>query len=202
MKVEAAIQNAFQWYCVIYDEKKRDSTQTSLDHFSNRDDRIKSSEESEPVLSMVSKYKIAAFCLYCWWSFSSTISHLVSLLQSVTPLAFSLNASLCMPAVVLYTTVFLTVLFSSVQSLRHVWLFVIPWTAACQASLAITNSQSPPKPMSIELMVSSNHHILRRPLLPSSIFPSIRVFSNESALCIRWPKDWSFSFNISPSNEH
>ena len=64
MKVEAAIQNAFQWYCVIYDEKKRDSTQTSLDHFSNRDDRIKSSKESEPVLSMVSKYKISAFCLY------------------------------------------------------------------------------------------------------------------------------------------
>ena len=65
MKVEAAIQNAFQWYCVIYDEKKRDTSRTSLDHFSNRDDRIKSSKESEPVPSMVSKYKISAFCLYC-----------------------------------------------------------------------------------------------------------------------------------------
>ena len=203
MKVEAAIQNAFQWYCVIYDEKKRDTSRTSLDHFSNRDDRIKSSKESEPVPSMVSKYKISAFCLYCWWSFSSTISHLVSLLQSVTPLAFSLNASLCMPAVVLYTTVFLTVLFSSVQSLRHVWLFVIPWTAACQASLSITNSQSPPKPMSIESVMPSNHLILCCPLLlPPSIFPSLRVFSNESPLHIRWPEYWSFSFSISPSNEH
>ena len=78
-----------------------------------------------------------------------------------------------------------------------------PWTTACQASLSIINSQSPPKPMSIELMIPSNHLILCRPLLLlSSIFPSIRVFSNESVLHIRWPKDWSFSFNISPSNEY
>ena len=77
------------------------------------------------------------------------------------------------------------------------------WTAARQASLSITNSQSPPKPMSIELVMPSNHLILCHPLLLlPSIFPSIRVFSNESALCIRKPKHWSFSFNISPSNEH
>jgi len=74
--------------------------------------------------------------------------------------------------------------------------------AACQASLSITNSRSLPKPMSIELVMPSNHLILCHPLLPPSIFPSIRVFSNESALRIRWPKYWSFSFNISPSNEH
>ena len=79
----------------------------------------------------------------------------------------------------------------------------IPWSAACQASLSITNSWSPPKPMSIVLVMSSNHLILCHPLLLlPSIFPSIRVFSNESALRIRWPKYWSFSFNIRPSNEH
>ena len=92
---------------------------------------------------------------------------------------------------------------SSVQLLSRVWLFTIPWTAACQASLSITNSWSLPKLMSIESGMPSNHLILCRPLLLlPSIFPSIRVFSNESVLCIRWPKYWSFSFNISPSNEH
>ena len=78
-----------------------------------------------------------------------------------------------------------------------------PWTAARQASLSITNSQSSPKPMSIESVMPSNHLILCRPLLLlPSIFPSIRVFSNESALHIKWPKYWNFSFSISPSNEH
>ena len=77
-----------------------------------------------------------------------------------------------------------------------------PWTAACQALLSITNFQSLPKLMSIELVMPSNHLILCHPLLPRSMFPSIRVFSNESALHIRWPMYWSFSFNISPSNEH
>ena len=92
--------------------------------------------------------------------------------------------------------------FSSVQSLSHVWLFVT-WTAARQASLSITNSWSPPKPMSIVSVMPSNHLILCHPLLLlPSIFSSIRVFSNESAVCIRWPKYWSFSFNISPSNEY
>ena len=91
----------------------------------------------------------------------------------------------------------------SVQLLSHVRLFATPWTAASQASLSITNSRSPPKPMSIELVMPSNHLILCRPfLLLPSIFPSIGVFSNESALHIRWQKYWSFSFNISPSNEH
>ena len=93
--------------------------------------------------------------------------------------------------------------FNSVQSLSRVWLFVTPWITARQASLSITNSRSPPKPMSIELVMPSNHLILCRPLLLlPSIFPSIRVFSNESALRVRWPKYWSFSFNISPPNEH
>ena len=84
-------------------------------------------------------------------------------------------------------------LFSSVQSLSHVWLFMTPWTAALKASLSITNSQSPPKPMSIESVMPSNHLILCHPLpfLPS-IFPSIKVFSNESALYIRWPKVLEF----------
>ena len=88
-----------------------------------------------------------------------------------------------------------------VQLLSRVQLFVTPWTAARQASLSITNSQSLPKLMSIESVMPSNHLILCCPLLLlPSIFPNIRVFSNESALCIRWPKYWSFSFNISPSN--
>ena len=94
-------------------------------------------------------------------------------------------------------------LVSSAQSLSHVQLFVTAWTTACQASLSTTNSRSPPKPMSVEWVMPYNHLILCYPLhLLPSIFPSIRVFSNESALPIRWPKYWSFSFNISPSNEH
>ena len=92
---------------------------------------------------------------------------------------------------------------SSVQSLSPVRLFVTPWTAAHQASLSIIKSQSPPKPMSTESVMPSNHFILCCPLLLlPSIFPSIRVFSNESAICIRWPKYQSLSFNISPSNEN
>ena len=93
--------------------------------------------------------------------------------------------------------------FSSVQLLNHVQLFATPWTAACQAYMLIKNSQSLLKLMSIESVMPSNHLILCHPLLLlPSIFPSIRVFSNESALHIRWPKNWSFSFNISPSNGH
>ena len=93
--------------------------------------------------------------------------------------------------------------YQSVQSLSRVWLFVTPWTAACQASLSITNSRSLLKLLSIELVMPSNHLILcHLLLLLLSILPSIRVFSNESVLCIRWPKFWSFSFNISPSNEY
>ena len=94
-------------------------------------------------------------------------------------------------------------IISSVQSLSCVQLFVTPWTAACQASLSITNSQGLLKFMSIESVMPSNHLILGHPLLLPSIFPSITVFSNESVLpIIRWPKYWSFSFNISPSNEY
>ena len=94
------------------------------------------------------------------------------------------------------------IVISSVQSLSRVWFSVTPWTAARQASLSITNSQSLLKLLSIESVMPSNHLILCHPLLLPSIFPSIKVFSNESALRIRWPKYWSFSFNISPSNEH
>ena len=96
-----------------------------------------------------------------------------------------------------------SVQFNTVQSLGHVQLFVTPWTAARQASLSITHSQSLLKLMSIESMMPSNHLILCRPLfLLPSIFPSIRVFSNESVLHIRCPEHWTFSFNISPSNEY
>ena len=93
--------------------------------------------------------------------------------------------------------------FGSVQLLSWVRLFATPWTSACQASLSITNSWSLPKLMSTESVMPSNHLILYRLLLlPPSIFPRISVFSNESVLCIRWPKDWSYSFNISLSKEY
>ena len=94
-------------------------------------------------------------------------------------------------------------MLSSVQSLSHLQLFATPWTAACQASLSITSSWSLLKLMSFELVMPSNHLILSCPLLLlSSIFPSMKVFSNESVLLIRWQKYWSFSFSISPSNEY
>ena len=93
-------------------------------------------------------------------------------------------------------------MWGSVSSVAQSCLFVTPWTAACQASLSIANSWSLLKLMSIESVMPSNHLILCRPLLLPSIFPSIRVFSNESVLHIRWPKYWSFSFSISLYNEH
>ena len=116
---------------------------------------------------------------------------------------FYINTSNSLYSHFLIVTTLSSVQFSSVHLLCHVWLFATPWTTARQASLSITNSQSIPKPMSIESVMPSNHLILCCPLLfLPSIFPRIRVFSNESALIIRWPKHWSFSFNISPSNEH
>jgi len=129
------------------------------------------------------------------------------LLQVIFPTQGS-NLHLVSPALTggLYhwvTWVYHSVQFGSVQLLSRVWLFAVPWTAACQASLYITNPQSLLKPMSIEWVMPSNHFILCHPLLlPPSIFPSIRVFSIESVLCIRWPKYWSFSFSISPSSEY
>ena len=96
----------------------------------------------------------------------------------------------------------LFICFSSVQSLSRVQLFATPWIAACQASLSITNSRSSLRLMSIESVMPSSHLILCRPLLLlPPIPPSIRVFSDESSLCMRWPKYWSFSFSISPSKE-
>ena len=104
---------------------------------------------------------------------------------------------------ILIVTLWGTVIPSSVQSLSRVQLFAIPWTAACQASLSTTNSWSLPKLMSIESVRPSNHLILCCPLLLlPSILSSIRVFSNESVLRIRWPKYWCFSFSVSPSNEY
>ena len=99
-------------------------------------------------------------------------------------------------------SVFLFAHFSSVWSLSQVWLFTTPWTAERQASLSITNSRSLLKLRSIELVMPSNHLTLCHSLLLLSIFSSIRVFSSESALHIRWPKYWSFNFNISPSNKY
>ena len=105
--------------------------------------------------------------------------------------------------VILSCFIILSDQFSSVQSFSHVRLFVTPWTTAHQASLSITNSQRLLKLMSIKSVMPSNNFILCCPLLLlPRIFPSIRIFSNESVLRIRWPKYWSFNFNISPSNEH
>ena len=105
--------------------------------------------------------------------------------------------------IVLISDKYVLTYLSSVQSYSRVWLFENPWTAARMASLSLTNCWSPPKPMSIESVIKSNHLILCHPLLLlPSIFPSIRVFSNESYLHIRWPTYWSFSFSISPSNDY
>ena len=113
-----------------------------------------------------------------------------------------MNGSLGLTFFIIQTFLFNIVYNSSVQLLSHVWLFVTPWTAACQASLSITNSWSLLKLMSVESVMPSNHLVLCRPLLfLPAIFPSIRVFSNESVLHIRWPKYWRFSFSISPSSE-
>ena len=107
------------------------------------------------------------------------------------------------PSIYLLHTLLVATIFSSVQSLSCVWHFLTPWTAACKASLSITNSWSSLRLMSIESVMPSNHLILCCPVhLPLSIFPSIRVFSNELVLRIRWPKCWSFNFSSSPSNEH
>ena len=122
------------------------------------------------------------------------------------PLPSHINApdiKYCKLYLSLTASLVISVQFSSVQLVSRVLLFAAPWTSARQASLAIINSQSPPKLKSIESVMPSNRLILCRPLLLlPSIFPSIRVFSDESALHTRWPKYWSFSFNISPSNEH
>ena len=131
----------------------------------------------------------------CWAPFTNV--DYISILQPI-------NSFLC-PKLKLVTHVPPkdTRMFSSVQSLSCVQLFATPWIAARQASLSITNSRSSLRLTSIESVMPSNHFILCRPLLLlPSIFPSIRVFSNESALHIRWPKYWSFSFSVSPSNEY
>ena len=124
-----------------------------------------------------------AFCLKAEYSIMST--HILLVCSSIDGCSGCLQVSI------------------SVQTLSRVRLFATPWTAARQASLSITNYQSSLRLTSIESVMPSSHLILCRPLLLlPSIFPSIRVFSNESALCMRWPKYWSFSFSISPFNEH
>ena len=119
---------------------------------------------------------------------------------TVTTIYFNLTSVIYKTSAVLLSPLF--VQFISVQSLSHVQLFATSWTAACQASLSITNSWSLVKLMSIESVMPSNHLILCCPLLLPSIFPSIRVFSNESVLHVTWPDYWSFSFSISPSSEY
>ena len=142
---------------------------------------------------------------YCMALFNVVLWH-----QIISFPQYQAMGSLLLPPCWFFLLVFFVLLptslimkFSSVQSLSRVQLFATSGTVACQASLSITSSQNLPKLMSIESVMPSNHLILCCPLLLlPSIFPSIRVFSNESALHIRWPKYWSFSFNISPSNEH
>ena len=102
----------------------------------------------------------------------------------------------------IYMYIYIYIYICSVHLFSHVQLFATPWAVARQAFLSITNSRSLLKLMSIESVMPSNHLILCCPLLLASIFPSIRVFSNESVLCIRWPKYWSFSFSFSPSSEY
>ena len=143
--------------------------------------------------------EVISFCFMIWKPVSS-VTRIVHVLHLV---ASPMSKVECVFSPVCCLIWFFGVQFSSVQRLSHVWLFVTPWTAGCQPSLFIINSRSPPKPMSIESVMPSNHLILCHPLLLlPSIFPRIRVFSNESALHIREPKCWSFSFNISPPNEH
>ena len=153
---------------------------------------------------------VKTFCMFLFMTWELMLRVLLSLVLSTAP-------ALCLEPqrsrsgenqkwksiVMMKLSPELHVHFSSVQSPSHVQLLATPWTAACQASLSITNSQSLPKLMSIELVMSSSHLILGRPLLLLPPFPpSIRVFSNESALHMRWPKYWSFSLNINPSSEY
>ena len=128
---------------------------------------------------------------------------MVSFVPSAFISALIVKTSFLLQTLGFYFSSFSSCFKCSVQSLSRVRLFVTPWIAVRQAPLSINNSQSSLKLMSIEWVMPSNHLIVCHPLLLlPSIFPSIRVFSNESALCIKWPKYWSFSFNISPSNEH
>ena len=147
-------------------------------------------------------------CFFFWWDMTNINIHKDGwkTAKQCIMLSFVWFSIFQMMYILLYlcTSRFqVTYSVQSVQSFSCVWLFATPWTAACQASLSITNSRRLPKLMSIELVMPSNHVILCCPLLlPPSIFPSITVFSNESVLRIGWPKYWSFSFNISPSNKY
>ena len=147
---------------------------------------------------------LPALCCLCRPAFHRGVTCFCTPLLSSPKERFSVSVSLSLPVKLSSSMKCPSPQFlSSVLSLSHVLLFATPWTAAHQASLSITNCWSLLKLMSIESMMPSNHLILCHPLLLlPSIFPSIRVFSNESVLHIRWPKYWSFSFSISPSNEY
>ena len=167
-----------------------------------------------PPLQLVSHHPVkCTFLCGCCFRFCSLYLHhpLPALHQLLKPWSsFQSTISCTKPFTILQSMLFSAFLLFVFLSVQLVWVSrsvvsdsETPWTAACQASLSITNSQSPHKLMSIESVMPSNHLILCHPLpLLPSIFPSIRVFSNESALLIRWPKYWSFSFNSSPSSEH
>ena len=139
-------------------------------------------------------FSILLLCYFCFLTIALWLNS-----RDITSVSFNLpSKSLGKPLICIQ---FSSVQFS--QSLSRVRLFATPWPEHVQGSLSITNSWSPTKPMSVQSVISSNHLILCSPLLLlPSIFPSIRVFYNESALHIRWPKYWSFSFSISPSSEH
>ena len=152
---------------------------------------------SDLILLLLTYHKHCIILLYFIFS-QTTLKYEISSSASISHVSQVLKLVICV-----HHHTLAWVQFSSVQSLSRVWLFAIPWTAAHQVSLSITSAWTRVKLMSITSVMPSNHLILCYPLLLSSIFPSIRVFSSgELALCIRLPKYWSFSFNISPSNEH
>ena len=124
-------------------------------------------------------------------------------IHSICEITLQAPTAICYNTILTEISLWMIHSVNSVQSLSHIWLFATPWTAARQASLSITSSQSLLKLMSIESVMPSNHVVLCCPLfLLPSIFPSIKVFSNKSAFLIKWPKCWSFSFSINPSNEY
>ena len=160
------------------------------------------SESIADIIALVSTFSL---CRLLWSIQFSSVSFSNSVLKISFPCNLTLASRCSFPLFLSYSVLplpFSLLQLSSVQSLSRVRLFVTPWTAACQASLSITNSRSLLKLMSIASVMPSNHLFLCGPLLlPSAIFPSIRVFTHESVLHIRWPKYWSFCFSISPSSE-
>ena len=148
-----------------------------------------------PLVELTAKKNLNSWAAVVWWGWHSTLWNLRSSVNFFYK--DLLNASYGWCCALSVRTV-----GGVVQLLSHIWLFATPWTAADQTSLSFIISHSLLKLMSIELVMPSNHLVLCRPLFPPSVFPSIRVFSSESAFHIRWPKYWSFNFSISPSNKY